>query len=95
MEVVLPNGTVIDTLPVPRHASSPDLNQLFIGSEGTLGVMTKVTMIIHRIPEERRFHAFVFKDLHAAMDMTSRLRPCRTRRRHALPLLSLMISTIP
>ena len=80
MEVVLPDGTVIDTLPVPRHASGPDLNQLFIGSEGTLGVMTRVTMKIHCIPEERRFHAFVFKDLHAAMEagreiMTSRLRP--------------------
>ena len=80
MEVVLPDGTVADTIPVPRHASGPDLNQLFLGSEGTLGVMTKATLKIHPLPEERRFHAFTFKDLHTAMEagreiMTTRLRP--------------------
>ena len=43
MEVVLPNGDIINTLPVPKHAAGPDLNQIFIGSEGTLGVITKAT----------------------------------------------------
>jgi alkyldihydroxyacetonephosphate synthase len=80
VQVVLPDGTIIDTLPVPRHASGPDLLQLFLGSEGTLGVITRTTLKIHPLPEERRFHAFVFKDLHAAMEagrgiMTTRLRP--------------------
>jgi len=80
LEVVLPDGTVINTLPVPRHASGPDLTQLFLGSEGTLGVMTRATLKMHPLPEERRFHAFIFKDLHAAMEvgrgiMTRRLRP--------------------
>lgn len=80
LEVVLPDGTVIETLPVPRHASGPDLTQLFTGSEGTLGIITKATLKIHRLPEERRFHAFLFKDLHAGMEagrqiMTTRLRP--------------------
>jgi len=84
LEVVTPEGEIIHTLPVPRHASGPDLTQLFVGSEGTLGVMTKVTLKIHPIPEVRRFHAFLFKDMHSAMVagrgiMASRLRPCVIR----------------
>lgn len=84
LEVVTPTGKVINTLPVPRHASGPDLTQLFLGSEGTLGVVTKATIKIHPIPEARKFHAFLFKDMHDAMVcgarlMTSRLRPCVVR----------------
>ena len=35
--VVLANGELIETVPVPRHAVGPELTQLFVGSEGTLG----------------------------------------------------------
>ncbi len=31
LEAVLPDGTIVNTLAVPRHASGPDLNQLFLG----------------------------------------------------------------
>jgi alkyldihydroxyacetonephosphate synthase len=84
VEAVLPDGTIVNTLAVPRHASGPDLTQLFLGSEGTLGVITKATLKIHPIPQTRRFHAFVFKDLHAGMEagrqlMVQRLRPCVIR----------------
>jgi alkyldihydroxyacetonephosphate synthase len=84
LEVVTPQGEVINTLPVPRHASGPDLTQLYLGSEGTLGVITKVTLKIHPIPEVRRFHAFLFKNMHEALTagaeiMRCRLRPCVIR----------------
>jgi alkyldihydroxyacetonephosphate synthase len=84
LEIVTPTGEIINTLPVPRHASGPDLTQMFLGSEGTLGVVTKATLKIHPIPEARKFHAFLFKTMHEAMTagskiMTSRLRPCVIR----------------
>lgn len=84
MEVVTPTGEIINTLPVPRHASGPDLAQLFLGSEGTLGVVTQATMKIHPLPEVRKFHAFLFENLREAMSagariMTRRLRPCVIR----------------
>ncbi len=84
VEVVTPTGELINTLPVPRHASGPDLTMIYLGSEGTLGVITKVTMKIHPIPETRKFHAFLFKDMHEAMVaganiMRSRLHPCVIR----------------
>ncbi|NLE37562.1 MAG: FAD-binding oxidoreductase, partial [Pirellulaceae bacterium] len=84
LEVVLADGTIVQTLAVPRHASGPDLTQLLLGSEGTLGVITRATLKIHPIPETRRFHAFIFEDVHAGLEvgrriMTSRLRPCTIR----------------
>lgn len=66
MEVVLPNGDIINTSPAPKHAAGPDLNQIFIGSEGTLGVITKAQMRIYAQPEERRFRGFLFKDMTGA-----------------------------
>ncbi|MDO5553612.1 MAG: FAD-binding oxidoreductase [Planctomycetia bacterium] len=63
MEVVLPNGDIIETSPAPKHAAGPDLNQIFIGSEGTLGIMTKAQMRIYAQPEERRFRGFLFRNL--------------------------------
>jgi alkyldihydroxyacetonephosphate synthase len=84
IEVVLPNGAVVRTLPVPNHASGPGLLQLFVGSEGTLGVITEATMRIERLPEARLLRGVLFNDLHAALEagrriMTSRLQPCVLR----------------
>jgi alkyldihydroxyacetonephosphate synthase len=73
MEVVLPTGEIINTLIVPKTACGPDLNQIFIGSEGTLGVVTKVTLTIHRLPEARKFRAFIFKDLATGVRVGQRL----------------------
>lgn len=63
MEIVLPNGDIMNTLPVPKHSSGPDLKSLFTGSEGTYGVITKATMKIFEIPEVRRFQAYMFHSL--------------------------------
>jgi alkyldihydroxyacetonephosphate synthase len=57
MEVVLASGEIIRTLPVPNHACGPGLLQLFVGSEGTLGTITEVTMRLDPTPEVRRFNS--------------------------------------
>ncbi len=79
MEVVLPNGDIIHTLPVPKHAAGPDLNQIFIGSEGTLGVITKATFKLFEQPESRQFRAFLFPDMHsgymAGRDLMQKVKP--------------------
>lgn len=84
LEVVLPTGEIIRTLPVPRHATGPGLMELFIGSEGTLGVITEVTMRVDPIPETREFQAFLFEKLEDGIEaarqiMIRRLHPCVIR----------------
>ena len=79
MEVVLPNGDIINTLPVPKHAAGPDLNQIFIGSEGTLGVITKATFKLFEQPESRKHRAFLFPDMHSGLmagrDLMQKVKP--------------------
>jgi alkyldihydroxyacetonephosphate synthase len=67
LRVVTPVGDVIETVPVPRHAVGPELTQLFVGSEGTLGVVTRVTVRLIPVPAERRFEAVALPDLQAGI----------------------------
>jgi glycolate oxidase subunit GlcD len=54
LEVVLPNGDIINTgCKAPKTSSGYDLTRLFVGSEGTLGIITKARLKIHPIPETR------------------------------------------
>ena len=73
MEVVLPIGDIINTSSAPKHAAGPDLNQIFIGSEGTLGIITKAQIRIYIQPEVRRFRGFLFKNMHAAFEASREL----------------------
>lgn len=68
LQVVLPNGDIIHTLPVPNHAAGPGILQLFVGAEGSFGIITQATMRIERLPETRRFRSFLFPNLHAGLE---------------------------
>jgi alkyldihydroxyacetonephosphate synthase len=57
IEVALPDGTLIRTPGVPNHASGTDFIRLFLGSEGTFGIITEATMQIAKLPETRLFRA--------------------------------------
>ena len=51
LEVVLADGRVVHTEGHgPRAATGPNLTQLFVGSEGTLGVITEARFRIHPVP---------------------------------------------
>jgi len=58
LEVVLPNGETMILGKGPRASAGPDLRALFLGSEGTLGVITGVTLSVRRAPEARAVQAF-------------------------------------
>jgi len=60
LRVATPAGGLMDTVGVPRHAVGPELTQLFVGSEGTLGVITRATLQLVPMPAERRFAAVAF-----------------------------------
>jgi alkyldihydroxyacetonephosphate synthase len=63
LRMVAPSG-VLDVDHVPAHGAGSDLRELVMGSEGTLGVVTRATMRVHRRPEVVRFAAY----LHAGFD---------------------------
>ncbi len=73
LEVVLPTGEVLTTRAVPKYASGPNLNHLFIGAEGTLGIITAAAVRVHRTPEERRFATVSFDDFEAGFRAVSEL----------------------
>ena len=58
LEVVLADGSVVRTKNYPRSSCGPDLDQLFIGSEGTLGIITEATLMIWPMPQKRTWISY-------------------------------------
>src|SRR5918999_5183569 len=72
LRVVLAGGEQIETVSVPRHAVGPELTQLFVGSEGTLGILTQVTLQIVPLPAARRFATVRFPEVGAGVESIRR-----------------------
>ena len=68
LEVVLPNGSRIQTNSAPGANAAFDLHDLFIGSEGTLGIITEVSLRMRPVPEVRAWTAFTFPTFGEAVD---------------------------
>ena len=59
----------IETSHYPREATGPNLNQIMMGSEGTFGVLTEVTLKVFRyMPENRVRFSYMFKNWKTAME---------------------------
>ncbi|VDO82080.1 unnamed protein product [Onchocerca flexuosa] len=57
---VTPKGIIRRQCQVPRLSSGPDLQQIILGSEGILGVVTEATVKIFPKPEVKKYDSFVF-----------------------------------
>jgi D-lactate dehydrogenase (cytochrome) len=69
LTVVLPNGEIVKTATrAKKSAAGYDLTRLFIGSEGTLGVVTEITLKLHGIPEAISAGICPFPSVKAACD---------------------------
>lgn len=66
-EYVTPAG-IIKTPYYPAMATGPDLDEIMMGSEGTFGILTNVTLRVFRYqPENRKKFSFIFKNWDDAM----------------------------
>ena len=86
LDVVLADGTVVHTGGVPRAAAGPDLTQLFVGSEGTLGVITGARLRVHPTPPAERRAAYGFSSFADGLDACRRDPPARRDAGGAAPL---------
>ena len=69
LTVVMPDGTICKTGTRARKSSAGyDMTRLFIGAEGTLGVITELTVKLHGIPAHTAVAVCAFPTLQAACD---------------------------
>lgn len=73
LEVVLASGAVVHTGISPRAASGPELEQLFIGSEGVLGVVSRIWLRCHPLPRHEDRCAYSFPDWESGIDACRRI----------------------
>jgi alkyldihydroxyacetonephosphate synthase len=66
MRVVMP-GKVLQVRPLPHTSTGPSVREMVLGSEGRLGVITEVTVQVHRIPEVRLILGYLFPSWEASL----------------------------
>lgn len=87
-ELMLADGKVVRLGGAPRSAAGPRLLELFLGSEGTFGVVTRATLCIFPLAEARRFHTWAMPSLAAGIEASRTLFG-----RHAVPGLLRLYDT--
>ncbi|MFB6263146.1 MAG: FAD-binding oxidoreductase [Bradymonadaceae bacterium] len=78
LRAVTGRGEVVETAPTGWHSSDapgrgPNPTQLMVGSEGTLGLITELTVELDEAPERRRYRGFEFGDLSTGLEAIRRL----------------------
>jgi glycolate oxidase len=72
LEVVLPTGEVIRTgNKTVKNVAGYDLTHLFVGAEGTLGVVTEITVRLLPLPQAKQTLLAIYDDLDAAAQTVS------------------------
>ena len=74
LEVVLPTGEIIETgVKTMKGVVGYDLTKLFVGSEGTLGIVTKIILRLLPLPDARKTAMVLFRDVEDAATAVSRI----------------------
>jgi alkyldihydroxyacetonephosphate synthase len=63
----------IELPPLPASAAGPSLRQLLIGSEGTLGVISELSLRVRAAPSERIYEGVFFEDFAAGVELLREL----------------------
>jgi alkyldihydroxyacetonephosphate synthase len=66
--LVTPTGVVEQYETAPRLSMGMQVQRALFGSEGTLGLITKAVLRIHKLPEVKKYDAIIFKEWQAGVD---------------------------
>lgn len=72
LDMVTPSGS-LHTLDIAATAAGPDLRQLVVGSEGTLGVLTRVALRVHPLPDSVHHEGWAFPSFAEGADALRKL----------------------
>jgi alkyldihydroxyacetonephosphate synthase len=72
-DVALASGESLSFPPLPADATGPELRRVFLGSEGTLGVFTQVTLRVRPVPTAERHAAYGFDSFAEGLDAVRRV----------------------
>ncbi len=70
LKMVTPAGTLATPV-VPKAAAGPDLNQVAVGSEGALGIITEAVMRVYRV-QPREYRGVLMPDFQAGLEFMRR-----------------------
>jgi len=74
LEVVMPTGEIIHTgARTMKSVSGLDLTRLMVGSEGTLGIVTRITLRLLSLPLAKKTMLAIFPDLNSASETVARI----------------------
>ncbi|MBM7693108.1 glycolate oxidase [Peribacillus deserti] len=74
LEIILPNGDIIRTGgKLAKDVAGYDLTRLFVGSEGTLGIISEATLKLIPMPETKQTMLALYQDLEAAAKSVSKI----------------------
>jgi alkyldihydroxyacetonephosphate synthase len=73
LDVALADGSTITTGGSARQSTGPDLNQLFVGSEGTLGIITRARLRLHQAPVHEARTSYGFLSFEDGLDACRRI----------------------
>lgn len=84
VKMVTTRGVLERGCEVPRIAAGPDIHHFILGSEGTLGVITEVTLKVRPLPQVKKYNSLVFPDFESGVNLMRevakrRLRPASIR----------------
>lgn len=73
LRAVLADGTEVEVRPAARRSTGPSLRDVFVGCEGTLGVITEATLRIWKLPEAELPLVLSFPDIAAGLEAGRRI----------------------
>ncbi|MCX5737571.1 MAG: FAD-binding oxidoreductase, partial [Proteobacteria bacterium] len=72
-EAVLPNGDIVRTRAIPRAAAGQDLRHVFLGAEGTTGILTELTYAIHPVAPATQKQTIAFSSMSTGLEALRRI----------------------